>query len=378
MKTFVDLFCGIGGFHLALAERGLRCVWACDSDVAAQDTYEMHFGLRPKGDINSVAPESIPPHDVLCAGFPCQPFSLAGKRRGQADERGGFLPKITDIICVHRPRVVLLENVVGILSADGGAIPEMIESWAGAAGYRYSMCKLRASDFGVPQVRRRVFFVLLREDSGLPPFVAPEAPQGEIVTIGDILERDSDGWPLPYPDLQIDTHMVKWREADERVKARTPHSDPRRPQRAGYFGDLVAKSGRPSQRRRIYEVEYASPTLNTKDAVYIAARSRDTLRCAEWLKGRIGERFYLEDGASPALCADGGSIVGNGRAGVAMRDRSGMIVRRTSPVESRLIMGFPANHHNAHARAERRGIGNAVVPAKVGAIFDAICGGAGA
>ena len=109
---FVDLLCGIGGFHQAMASLGGECVFACDIDESCRDTYFMNYGIMPKGDIAKVASSEIPSHDFLCAGFPCQPFSKAGNRMGFKDSiKGTPFLDILRILAYHQPKYALLENV---------------------------------------------------------------------------------------------------------------------------------------------------------------------------------------------------------------------------------------------------------------------------
>ena len=106
--TFTDLFCGIGGFHVAAARLGMRCVFACDIDAEAQRAYRRNFGVEPAGDITRIPPNSIPDHDVLLAGFPCQPFSIIGAMRGFADDRGNLISRIASEAGMHDNRRIPL------------------------------------------------------------------------------------------------------------------------------------------------------------------------------------------------------------------------------------------------------------------------------
>ena len=121
---YVELFAGIGGFRVALDVLGGRCVFASEIDRFARQSYEAnHKGERPAGDITAIAASSVPPHDLLTAGFPCQPFSFSGKRGGFGDPRGTLFVEIVKLARHHRPKALLLENVRGLLGHDGGATP---------------------------------------------------------------------------------------------------------------------------------------------------------------------------------------------------------------------------------------------------------------
>src|SRR5450432_543674 len=132
---FIDLFCGIGGFRIAFERAGVRCVFSSDYDKFSQQTYEANFGERPQGDIHSVAVADIPAHEILCAGFPCQPFSIAGvskklslgRKHGFEDvKQGNLFFSIADILDFHRPAAFVLENVKNLKGHDGGKTFEII------------------------------------------------------------------------------------------------------------------------------------------------------------------------------------------------------------------------------------------------------------
>lgn len=157
---FVDLFAGLGGFHLALSRLGLRCVFASELDPALRDVYQKNFGLLPAGDIRNVDAESIPPHDVLCAGFPCQPFSKAGDQRGLTCPRWGDLfDYVMAILREHRPRFILLENVPNLVRHDDGDTWRRMKRRLRVAGYDLAEQRLSPHQFGIPQIRDRVYIV---------------------------------------------------------------------------------------------------------------------------------------------------------------------------------------------------------------------------
>ena len=175
---FIDLFCGIGGFHQALARLGMECVFACDRDEACRRAYESNYGLRPAGDILEVAPDSLPDFDVLCAGFPCQSFSKAGHRRGFDDDRGNLFFSICRIAAAKSPSYMILENVRNLASHDSGNTWRVIRESLESLGYETyaEPLILNARDFGVPQNRERVIILCKRSDlGGVPP--RPETPK---------------------------------------------------------------------------------------------------------------------------------------------------------------------------------------------------------
>jgi DNA (cytosine-5)-methyltransferase 1 len=156
---FIDLFSGIGGFRLAFESLGAKCVFSSDIDKFARQTYRDNFGEEPQGDITKINAEDIPDFDILCAGFPCQPFSQAGKRKGFDDHRGNLFDEIIRIIKEKKPRVILLENVKGLEGHDRGRTLDIIIDKLVAEGYSTSYKILKACDYGLPTLRPRIYIV---------------------------------------------------------------------------------------------------------------------------------------------------------------------------------------------------------------------------
>ena len=160
---FIELFAGIGGFRYGLEGKWsiYRCVWANEIDKYACQIYRKNFGGGElyEGDIRTVRPEDIPDHDLLVGGFPCQAFSIAGKRAGFNDTRGTLFFEIARILRDKRPRCVLLENVKGLLSHDSGKTFQTILKVLSDIGYRVEWQVLNSKNFGVPQNRERVFII---------------------------------------------------------------------------------------------------------------------------------------------------------------------------------------------------------------------------
>lgn len=162
--TFIDLFAGIGGFRKALEKFNGKCVFSSEFNSDSQDVYERNFGERPQGDITNIDEKKIPAHDVLCAGFPCQAFSISGKQRGFEDSRGTLFYDIERIIKYHKPKVLFMENVKNILKHKNGETIGIIFNILEKLGYDVSYKILKASNFGIPQARERVYFVCFRKD----------------------------------------------------------------------------------------------------------------------------------------------------------------------------------------------------------------------
>lgn len=158
---FIDLFSGLGGFHLALSELGHQCVYACEINDALAKLYEENFGIKPEKDIRKINIENIPKFEILCAGFPCQPFSKAGKQEGRTDkERGILFDEIVKIISYHRPKYFILENVPFIKKHDNEITWNyMVDKLENELGYHTDHKEYSPHEFGIPQHRRRIFII---------------------------------------------------------------------------------------------------------------------------------------------------------------------------------------------------------------------------
>lgn len=189
--TFIDLFAGIGGIRLGFESVGGRCVFSSEFDEDACKTYEANFGEHPSGDITKINAEDIPDFDILLGGFPCQAFSIIGKKEGFANETCGTLFfDIERILRAKHPRAFMLENVRNLTAHDGGNTFKVIREHLEALGYTVYAKVLNALDYGVPQKRERIIIVGFR-DPVLFSFPEP-IPVSERKTLEEILEEDVD------------------------------------------------------------------------------------------------------------------------------------------------------------------------------------------
>lgn len=207
---FIDLFCGIGGFHQAMTSLGGKCVFASDIDEDCRKTYEANYGITPAGDITKIDAANIPAHDVLCGGFPCQAFSKAGNRLGFDDlTKGTLFFDICRIIEYHRPRYVLLENVRNLASHDKGNTWRVIHDKLEKLGYNLLPKPVIFSPhyIGIPQHRERVYIMCIRKDiDNVPVF---EFTKEQIIpcSIDSILQDDNE---IPnIEEYRISTDMEK-------------------------------------------------------------------------------------------------------------------------------------------------------------------------
>ena len=307
---FCDLFAGIGGFSLALESFGAECVFASEIDEDCQDVYERNFGRRPAGDITMIAAEDMPGFDLLCGGFPCNAFTIAGTRGGFDDPRGRLFLEVIRIARARRPRAMLLENVPGLLSHDEGRTFGTVMEALSGAGYQPFVRPLLAGEFGIPQARERLFFVCVREDIPVRDFSFPE-PRGVDVVLGDIL--------LPRDEV---------RQYEIDLTGR----------KASVCYDPVPRQPRPCQ----------VGTVNS---------------------GSQGQRIYHANGHSITLCHGGGGL--GSKTGMYLVDG---VVRRLAPRECARLSGFPEwfELHPKDAVAKGQ-FGNSVVVDVVQEAVAAMC-----
>lgn len=243
---FIDLFAGIGGFRLALESMGAHCVFSSEWDDAAQETYSANFGDVPAGDITKIDEKTIPEHDILCAGFPCQPFSISGKQRGFDDSRGTLFFDVARITKEKKPKVVFMENVKNFESHDNGNTLAVVKATMEEIGYDFNYLVLNSADFGVPQKRERIYMVCFRKDLNVGSF----------------------SFPKP---IKLEKHVVDLLEPDECVPA------------------------------KLYKCKYEYQILK-EDNVY----SNKPIRLGDVNKGGQGDRIYSTKGIAITLSAQGG------------------------------------------------------------------------
>lgn len=224
MKKYrgIDLFAGIGGFRIALEANNVECVFASDIDHFARETYKANFNEIPKGDITKIKSREIPDFDILCAGFPCQPFSIAGKRKGFGDQfRGTLFFDIHRIVSYHRPKILVLENVKGLVSHKNGQTLNTILSSLNNLGY-YAYWKVLSSlDFGLPQKRERWYCVAFNREVRyeFPKPLIKKAVLRDIVNVND-----------KSPNLMLSSFekdMIKYHFKNAKNQERVKHDNSR-------------------------------------------------------------------------------------------------------------------------------------------------------
>jgi len=309
MYKFIDLFCGIGGFRVALEKKGFECVFSSDIDKVAQGMYFKNFGEKPEGDLTEIPEKRIPSHDILCAGFPCQSFSISGKQGGINDKRGRLFYEIIRIAEYHQPIIMILENVKNILSIDNGKVIKTIEAKLFEIGYDVQRHVLNASNFGIPQSRERVYFVCLRRDtnSNFKLKYSPPKQLNKAIFLENILEKEVD--------------------------------------------------------KNLY--------INRKDIVLNGVKNIENalkpIRIGIVNKGGQGERIYSPKGHAITLSAFGGGV--GAKTGLYLVDDK---IRRLSVPECKNLMGFNKRHIVSTGTQGYQQLGNAVIPSMIGFVYDSI------
>lgn len=215
---FIDLFAGIGGIRIPFQELGGKCVFTSEWDKFAQKTYRLNYGEEPHGDITEIQASEIPDFDVLLAGFPCQPFSQAGLKKGFSDTRGTLFFEIERILTEKRPKAFLLENVKQLRGHDKGRTLKVILQHLDQLEYFVDYDVLRAADYGVPQNRERIYIVGFdKRQINIPinyKFPYPAATY-EKTRLGDILEDEVDE-KYTISDKLWEGHLRRKREHQEK------------------------------------------------------------------------------------------------------------------------------------------------------------------
>lgn len=278
--TFIDLFAGLGGFRIALESMGAKCVYANEWDKSVQKVYAENFGDIPEGDITKVDESTIPAHDILCAGFPCQAFSISGKQRGFEDSRGTLFFDVARIVKAKKPKVVFMENVKNFATHDNGHTLNVVKSTMEELGYTFYQKVLNAVDYGIPQKRERIYMVCFRND----------------------LKSDLFQYPKSFP---LTRHVEDFLLEDE---------------------SLV---------KNLYVNRPDTYFNGKKDNEY----SNKSIRLGIVNKGGQGERIYSTKGIAITLSAYGGGVFSK-TGGYFINGKT----RKLHPRECARIMGYPDSY----------------------------------
>lgn len=332
----IDLFCGIGGFHYACKENNIDVVFASEIDKYATQQYFLNHQLQPHGDITKIKAEDIPQHDILLGGFPCQPFSLAGTKKGLEDTRGTLFYEIARILEYHKPRFFVLENVPNLLSHDKGKTINVINSVFEQLGYFLKIKILNAAHFVLAQVRQRAFIVGFKNKDEYFSFQFPTGTLEKVV-LKDILELEVDEKYF-IKNEKMFSHIERksssknhkecyvYPEQSFTLTARQYSS-----WNGNYVTEPILGRGTQKQGQRVFDTDnlYCSLTRNPE---FI------TERVAQNEKGNQGYRVYNSEENAIALCSKGGGFSQTGLYEVNKR------IRKLTPRECARLQGFPEGY----------------------------------
>ncbi len=281
---YIDLFAGIGGFHQAMNSFDAQCVFASELDQHCQEIYAQNYSIKPEGDLTQIQEKHIPDHDLLCAGFPCQSFSISGKRLGFQDTRGTLFFDVARIAKYHQPKLLLLENVKNFAYHDQGKTLLIVKETLAEIGYQVFHQVLNASYFGVPQTRERIYILAFRKDLEITNFQFP-LTYGKATKLRDFCLDDEEDQVkeliIKRKDIIINKNLI--------IQPDLYGNYPQKPIRIGIIN-----------------------------------------------KGGQGERIYHQNGHAITLSAYGGGV----GAKTGLYEINGKI-RRLAPRECARITGFP-------------------------------------
>jgi len=297
-KKFIDLFSGLGGFRIALESLGAECVYTSEWDKSVSQVYFNNFGDYPDGDITLVDETKVPDHDILCAGFPCQAFSISGKQKGFEDSRGTLFFDVARIVKEKKPSIVFMENVKNFASHDGEQTLGVVKATMEELGYNFFQKVLNATDYGIPQKRERIYMVCFREDLNIKEFYFPKPFS---------LDRYVENFLLDGNDIPKELFI---------------------------------------ERDDIYMSDKLDDTYSNK-----------SIRLGTVNKGGQGERIYSTKGIAITLSAYGGGVFAK-TGGYLINGK----YRRLHPLECARIMGFPSDYKVCENRNQAyQQFGNSVV-----------------
>lgn len=272
---FIDLFCGLGAFHTAFSGPEFKCVLACDIDDGIRKIYEENYGIKPESDIRNL--KDIPDFDILCAGFPCQPFSIAGNGEGFSDlEKGNLFYEILRILDDYNPPLCILENVKNLKTHDAGRTYSTIQKELESRGYIVTSKILNAVDYGSPQARQRIFIIASKRS-----FAIPDGCKN-IVPVSSILDSEcTDAWYSKNHEIVEKTSKAKKGNPQllYDIISKKSGKGGRQGERV-YSTDSVgitvcASSGGPGAKTGLYKVGHKIRRLNVKETLRMFGFSDD-------------------------------------------------------------------------------------------------------
>jgi len=255
---FIDLFAGIGGFHTAFSNLGAKCVFASDIDEECRKTYKTNYKMEVQGDVAQINEKEVPDHDILCAGFPCQPFSICGKQKGFCDERGNLFFEILRIIKEKSPKVVFLENVRHLKDHDKGNTLKTIILELEKVGYKISWKVLNAKDFGTAQNRERIIIIGNKEKK----FDFSKLEHQKPLFVKDILDSEGNFEYLEPSEYTIIEKSLWKKQSSGLIFCGYRNKDIRK---AGVRPNTEHLSRVHKQPNRIYHINGTHPTIPSQE-----------------------------------------------------------------------------------------------------------------
>ena len=373
--TYVSLFSGIGGFEQALNKLGGTCVFASEIDKFAAQAYETLYGEAPAGDITKIEAKDIPDHDLLVGGFPCQAFSVAGKREGFEDTRGTLFFDIARIAAEKRPKAMLLENVKGLVNHDKGNTLDTMIQTLNDIGYVVDFDVLNSKFFGVPQNRERIFIVAVRSDLIEAEPFSEESTSGQTIVpkgkrrIGEW----ADVFNFDFPEqTEVTTRLrdiletvvdEKYYLSDDKTATLVAQLEAKNPDErmskqaietfnASEFpkehGDIIHAF------RREHLKDGICPTLSTRPEGFKTA-PLPIVEAIPEMVGRVDlrgndqiRRVYSPTGVAPTLTTMQG---GHQEPKTAVSEGAKYRIRKLTPLECFRLQGFPDSAHQALVNA---------------------------
>lgn len=307
--TFIDLFAGIGGFHQGFTNAGFECLMASEFNPHCQHVYEKNYGIKPFGDIRNLSSSDVPDHSVLTAGFPCQPFSICGHKKGFEDTRGTLFFDICRIASDKNTDVLVLENVKHLIHHDSGNTLLVIMNTLNEMGYEVSYSVLNAVNFGVPQNRERL--IIVASKIGLFDFSKIRTYQQK-VKLRDFLDNDSDDMEYLSPD---DYTILKKTTLQPKSGLIFAGYRNKKTRQAGIRPDTEHLSRVHKQPNRIYHVDGCHPTLPSQEVsgrffIYIPETNKVrklTIKECYRIMG-YNERFLISGSKAEAYKQIGNSV----------------------------------------------------------------------
>lgn len=269
--TYIDLFCGLGAFHTAFNKCSnnkinYKCVYACDIDANARKLYYENYNITPDGDINKVIINNIPDFDILCAGFPCQPFSIAGKQEGFSDKnKGNLFKRILQIIDIKKPKIVFLENVKNLHTINDGETFKVITDELTKRDYKVSYKVLDSKYYNSPQSRKRIYIICSREK--IYKFKQVKLPIRPVSSIIDTTENNFFDYTKKYKLVKCTGNSTMIYKLINKITKKGGRQGERVYDINKHGPTICASSGGPGAKTGLYLIDNKIRTLNIKETL---------------------------------------------------------------------------------------------------------------